>query len=110
MLGVPRNHNMIFGFENNIEVRMDIIPDHFWKHRHSFMEIYIVLSGEGRDVINGKEYPLGRGVMAFLHPWHIHELFSNRENPVHLIRCSFGMELLMEETRINTDFLKIIYG
>lgn len=107
---IPRNHNLIPGKEHNIVVHLDTLPPHFTKHRHSFLEIYVIISGKGKEIINGKEYELIKGAVTFLLPWHVHELFSDEKNPLKLIRCNFGMETMIAGTIINSELMSIIYN
>lgn len=107
---LPRYHNLIPGRDHNIVVHLDTLPPHFAKHRHSFLEIYVIISGNGKEIINGKEYELKRGAVTFLLPWHVHELFTDEKNPIKLIRCNFGMETMISGSNINSGLMSIIYN
>lgn len=78
-------------------------------HRHNFIEMYVVISGHGKEVINGKEYILQRGSLTFLLPWHSHEIFVESKEALQLIRCNFGMEMVMEDTNTRSGLMGIIY-
>lgn len=64
-------------------------------HRHDFLELFLVVGGSGQQVINGVEYPLRQGSITFLLPYQIHELFADSGEPLQLINCMFGMDLLL---------------
>lgn len=70
------------------------IPYYYPIHRHDFLEFFLVVRGEGYQVINGKQYPLEPGSCTFLLPYQIHEIFVNSKEPLQLYNCMFGMEIL----------------
>jgi len=43
-------------------------------HWHEFYEIEIVMQGDGINQINGREYPMRRGIISFLSPTDFHYL------------------------------------
>lgn len=109
MNDIPKYHNLFPGSSFSILVNVDTIINHFHAHRHNFIEIYIIISGHGKEIINGKEYELRKGSMTFLLPWHIHEIYSDNGNPLKLIRCNFGMELIMDGSNTQTGLMEIVY-
>lgn len=48
------------------------ISEDFTLHWHDFFEIELVLSGRATHLLNGKEYPLGRGDIFVLNPSDYH--------------------------------------
>ncbi|SHF06159.1 AraC-type DNA-binding protein [Caldanaerobius fijiensis DSM 17918] len=109
MKKVPEYYDLLPGYSFNFLVSLDYINNRFPMHRHNFFEIYVVISGHGKEVINGKEYYLQRGSLTFLLPWHIHEIFADPEEPLRLIRCNFGMEVVMEDINSHGGMAEIVY-
>lgn len=109
-MNVTRYHEQIPGYNFNFFVGLDSITNHFHMHRHDFLEIYVVISGKGKEYINGIEYILQRGSLTFLLPWHTHEIFTDNTEPLRLIRCNFGMEMIMEDINNHSGLMSIIYN
>lgn len=51
-------------------------------HAHDFFEVEIVLSGEGMQRINGKEYCLKKGSVTVLSPSDYHEVFTETDTTI----------------------------
>ena len=69
--------------------------DSFPLHWHNYFEIEIVLSGRGRHMYNGTEYPLKRGDCYLLTPVDFHQV--QILEPVELINISFDETCLPEQ-------------
>jgi len=67
-------------------------------HRHNFLELNLVLQGEGIETINGLQHRLQPGTMVLLLPYQIHEITYNIESKPFLYTCNFDIELLMDGT------------
>ena len=80
--------DQIFYFDD-MTLRMD-----FLLHRHSFAEMEYIESGSGENVVNGETYKLKRGAVSLLMPWHVHELYVDKNNPPRIKKCSFRIETL----------------
>ena len=76
-------------FVDSLELTMD-----FPLHRHSFVELEYIRGGKGSNVINGVEYPLERGKASLLMPWHVHELKSDKDDPLQIYKCAFRTDFL----------------
>ena len=74
----------------------DRIGSYVFLHRHNFIEMEFVLSGCGKEIINGMEHELKRGSFSIILPWHMHEITVDESNPLEIIKCSFGFEMLMD--------------
>lgn len=87
------------------------LPSDFPLHRHSFVELEYIYGGKGSNIINGVEYPLSSGTASLLLPWHVHELKSDKADPLRIYKCSFrtdflagGNELMGHVSRILLEF------
>ena len=76
----------------------DHISEHFTLHRHNFIEMEFVLSGCGKEIINGIEHELKSGSFSIIFPWHMHEIMPDESNTLEIIKCSFGFEILMDNS------------
>ena len=61
-------------------------------HFHDYFEIELVLGGSGRQVLNGTEYVLCRGMLYFLTPGSFHNVLPEPE--LQLINISFEESLI----------------
>lgn len=66
----------------------------FLLHRHSFVEMEYISYGGGNNIVNGKNYKLKRGAISLLMPWHVHELYVDRNDPPRIKKCSFRIDTL----------------
>ena len=66
-------------------------------HNHGFIEIAFILSGCGKEVINGIEHELKSGSLSVLLPWHMHEVIPDAHNPLEMIICGFKLELFINK-------------
>lgn len=76
-------------FVDSLKLSMD-----FPLHRHSFVELEYICGGKGSNIINGVEYPLSAGKASLLMPWHVHELKSDKNDPLRIYKCSFRTDFL----------------
>ena len=61
-------------------------------YRHDFIEVSLVLDGEGKEYINGKSYNASKGSLSVTMPWHFHTLETQKEKPIVRFICEFSME------------------
>lgn len=80
------------------QILRDRISKHVSLHRHNFIEIEFVLSGSGKEIINGIEYELKSGSFSIIFPWHMHEIIPDESNTLEIVKCSFGFEILMDNS------------
>lgn len=66
-------------------------------HRHDFIEIEFILSGKGKEYVNGTSFELEKGSLSIMMPWHTHELISDARNPLKICKCSFNTEFLISD-------------
>ena len=82
--------SMAQGKQLTVEER-EIVADHP-RHWHSYFELEILLSGNGRCIINDAEYDLAHERIFFLTPTDFHDLKG--EGAVRLINVSFDEEMI----------------
>lgn len=76
-------------------VSVNTIERHFPVHRHDFMELSLVLEGEGSEAVNGMAHPMKPGTLTFLLPYQAHELFTPPGQKLVLCNCMFAMSFLL---------------
>ena len=64
-------------------------------HWHDYIEVELVLDGEGRQNLNGKEFELESGCLTVMRPTDFHSISIGRN--FHLINLSINDRLLPEE-------------
>jgi hypothetical protein len=64
----------------------------FPPHRHDFVEIEFIAAGVGKQIVNGIAYPLAKGAISVLFPWHIHEITGDARQPLDVFKCQFPLE------------------
>ena len=74
-------------------ISVAVVQSHYPAHRHDYLEMSLVIDGEGYQLINGEKCPMIPGTCSFLLPWQVHEIFVTR-SPLRLYNCMFGSELL----------------
>jgi AraC-like DNA-binding protein/mannose-6-phosphate isomerase-like protein (cupin superfamily) len=73
------------------------VTNSFPPHRHDFVEIEFIIAGRGTQIINGIKYPLEKGSLCVMFPWHIHEISACEDGPLDLFKCHFPVEFLLDE-------------
>ncbi|MDR6882604.1 AraC family transcriptional regulator [Bacillus sp. 3255] len=68
-------------------------------HWHEFYELCFVLSGHGRNVVNGVCYELHPGSLFLLTPADFHEIGPHGSETLHLYNLVFSDELFSEELK-----------
>lgn len=81
-----------FPFKVSINTLFETYP----LHHHDFMELSLVLSGHGFEIVNGRKHTLRPGTVSILLPHHIHEIHRDSDAPLQLYCCMFDMSLLFE--------------
>lgn len=81
-----------YGMSSLFYVERRSLPKRFPLHRHDFIEIELIVSGEGREIINGIEYNMKAGSISLLLPWHSHEIIPQDKKPLDILKCSFATE------------------
>lgn len=72
----------------NLENMVDVFP----LYRHDFVEISLILDGEGIEIINEVQYPLKKGCISVCMPWHFHTLRTKPNAPIKRFICEFSLE------------------
>lgn len=70
------------------------IDSHYPPHRHDYLEISLVIAGNGSQIINGEHVSMSPGVCTLLLPYQIHELMAGSE-PMVLYNCMFDPDFLL---------------
>ncbi|WP_416147568.1 AraC family transcriptional regulator [Salipaludibacillus sp. HK11] len=78
-------------------VALDHLTTPIPPHRHDYLEITLVISGFGKEIINGIEHNLAPGTFTFMTPWYIHEIIPDTNHPLELYKCNFGVNMLVED-------------
>ncbi|MBO7364955.1 MAG: AraC family transcriptional regulator [Lachnospiraceae bacterium] len=72
-------------------------PAGFTVHAHPVYEIYYFMRGEGRFLVEGKEYALSPGDFFVLRPAETHRLFISPDAPYERIAVHFPASLIEDE-------------
>jgi AraC-like DNA-binding protein/mannose-6-phosphate isomerase-like protein (cupin superfamily) len=64
-------------------------------HRHDFLELSLVLEGQGTEAINGVEHDMKPGTMILLLPYQVHEIHALPGQPLLLYTLNFDLKLLL---------------
>ncbi len=86
-----------FGTKSSYFVDFNTLQSDFPLHRHSFIELELIVGGMGKNIINGFPYNLSEGSLSMTLPWHVHELIINKENPLQIHKCNFDVEFLINK-------------
>lgn len=85
------NMNTKFPYSLKFELVDTVVP-----HRHDFLELILVLEGEGVQIVNGNKHRLTSGSFIFLLPYQFHEIQITSEQQLILFICNFDLELLLQ--------------
>ena len=77
-------------WENNIYIEKKFVEKSCPIHWHDHYEIEYIVSGSGKQVLNGVEYPLCAGMIHFLTPTDFHELIV--DSMLEIIKFNFREE------------------
>ncbi|WP_282940041.1 AraC family transcriptional regulator [Paenibacillus sp. RC67] len=84
-----------------------------WKtpsHRHDFVELTLVLNGQGTETINGATHDMLPGTMVLLLPYQVHEIVSHPNDPLELYICNFPLDVILELGELDTGLHDILLG
>jgi len=83
---------------------------HFYPaHRHDYVEISLVLEGEGSETINGIEHPMIPGTVTFLLPYQVHEIRAHTDRPLKLYNCMFAPEFLLSTAGGHPELQQMLF-
>ncbi|MBE6728385.1 MAG: helix-turn-helix domain-containing protein [Ruminococcaceae bacterium] len=68
-----------------------IINKNYHLHFHDFFEIELITNGEGRQILNGKTYPLKRGAAYLIRPTDFHSIETTSELSIQKIMFNEAM-------------------
>lgn len=77
-------------WENNIYIEKKFVEKNCPIHWHDHYEIEYIVSGTGKQVLNGIEYPLSSGMIHFLTPTDFHEIIV--DSKLEIIKFNFREE------------------
>ncbi|MCU6710827.1 AraC family transcriptional regulator [Paenibacillus sp. J5C_2022] len=80
------------------------------KHRHDFLELSLVLDGEGYEIINGKEHPMKAGTCALFLPYHFHEIHTTSRRPLKLFNLMFDLGFLLQPSIFTKGLKNLMYA
>ncbi|NWL88202.1 MULTISPECIES: AraC family transcriptional regulator [unclassified Paenibacillus] len=84
-----------------------------WKtpsHRHDFVELTLVLNGQGTETINGAMHDMIPGIMVLLLPYQVHEIVSHPNDPLDLYICNFPLDVILELGELDPSLHEVLLG
>jgi AraC-like DNA-binding protein len=79
-------------------------------HRHDFIEFTLILSGRGKEYINGSVHPMAPGTIVLLLPYQVHRIEADPQAPLDMYICNFDIKLLTEGTQPRQRLWDLIFG
>lgn len=80
------------------------------KHRHDFLELSLIMDGEGYEIINGKEHPMKAGTCALFLPYQFHEIHTTSQRPLKLFNVMFDLGFLLQPSIFTTGLKNLMYA
>jgi AraC-like DNA-binding protein len=77
-------------------------------HRHEYLELSLIIEGNNRQIINGKEYIMKPGTLTFLLPYQVHEM-PYSSNRVMLYNCMFDLQFLFRSSGVKTGLNELLF-
>ena len=71
------------------------VTDHNPLHWHNYLELELIISGSGEQILNGQEMQLGRGSLSVMRLTDFHQV-SPKDN-LHLINLMIDDKIITEE-------------
>lgn len=68
--------------------------EYFRPHYHDFCEVFVVLKGRAKHLVNGALIPLGEGDMVFIRPSDTHDYAAIDREPFSMLNITFTMDTL----------------
>lgn len=81
--------------EVGISASERLVDFHFPLHWHNFIELELILSGEGEQILNGQQLKLSRGCLSILRLTDFHQVNPKRD--LHLLNLMVDDSFLSEE-------------
>lgn len=79
-------------------------------HRHDFVELTLVLNGQGTETINGATHDMLPGIIVLLLPYQVHEIVSDPNDPLDLYICNFPLDVILELGELDAGLHDILLG
>jgi|CZCB01.1.fsa_nt_gi AraC-like DNA-binding protein/mannose-6-phosphate isomerase-like protein (cupin superfamily) len=105
MLVYPLEHEL----DKPFILRINKIQKPFPAHRHHFLEFSYVISGSGKEIINGKEHKLKRGTFTLLLPYQVHEIWPDNAEGITLYNCNIGIEAFYGPNKLSNGLNEMIF-
>jgi len=80
------------------------------KHRHNYVEISYIISGEGYEVLNGTRHDLRPGKMTLLLPHQVHALYSQGVKPLKVYNLCIGLEVFFGRSQNGQLYRDILFS
>lgn len=90
-------------------INIPVIETNYPAHRHDYLEMSLVIEGDGYQMINGKKCPMTPGVCSFLLPYQVHELHATSA-PLHLYNCMFDPDFLLSGSHGRTGLWSLLFA
>jgi AraC-like DNA-binding protein len=74
-------------------IKLNRLDRDFGSHRHDFLEFSYVIEGRGFEIINGVKHRMEPGTFTLVMPYQFHAIHSDKESPLCLYNCNFGIHL-----------------
>ena len=65
-------------------------------HYHEFPEIFLILSGKIRHLVNGEIQEMASGMLAFVRPTDVHRFEQLGDEPCEMVNFSFSLEAMRD--------------
>ena len=80
------------GNTDSVIIEKKVLEKNFRLHWHNYHEIEYIIDGTGKEILNGKEYPIHKGVLNVISPSDFHEIIV--DTPITLVKICFDISIL----------------
>jgi len=95
----------------NLSISETTVHKYYQLHRHEFYEMELVLSGSGKQIVNGISHNLSVGSLYLLTPYDFHEIMVDEDNVLKIVNIKFLQGMISSEVlnylTLNNTFLNI---
>jgi len=82
----------------------------FIPHKHDYIELYYVLSGQGIETLNSTTYELKPGTLVLILPFQIHQLFVSEQDHLSIIKIAFSLDSIYNTNGFGHDLYDLIFS
>ncbi len=95
-----KDNHFYTDFKTTCYINKETMLHNFPLYRHDFIEISMVIEGEGIEIINGQSYAIQKASVSVTCPWHFHTIRTDEGQKIKRFICEFSMEDYLQYAKL----------